>query len=245
MAQENIGYDDTPFIPGSAYRVHDGTRPQPPVVEPAGECGGAPADAIVLFDGSDLGKWVSFRDGGPAPWKVVDGCLEVVPGSGDIRTLDNIGDCQLHLEFMTPETITGDGQKRGNSGVFLMTLYEIQVLDCWRNPTYPDGTTGAVYGQWPPMVNACRAPGRWQTYDIAWEGPRFRDGRLARPARVTVIHNGVLLHHARELIGPTRHRKATAWEPHEPALPLRLQDHRDLVRFRNIWYRPLESPAAG
>lgn len=239
MAEKQIGYDDTPFIPGMKYRVHDGERPQPPVVEPAPECCGAPSDAVVLFDGRGLDNWVSFRDGGPAPWKVIDGCFEVVPRSGDICTREKIGDCQLHLEFVTPEIITGDGQKRGNSGIFLMGRYEIQVLDCYRNLTYADGTTGAVYGQWPPLVNACRRPGAWQTCDIAWEGPRFDGDRLLRPARVTVLLNGVLVQHARRLLGPTRHKELTAYEPHEAALPLRLQDHGDLVRYRNIWYRPL------
>lgn len=243
MAETGIGYDDTPFIPGTPYRVHDGNRPQPPVVTPAPGCCGAPSDAVVLFDGRGLGRWVSRRDGGPAPWKDSGEFFEVAPGTGDIRTAGNIGDCQLHLEYMAPGQITGDGQGRGNSGVFLMERYEIQVLDCHRNPTYADGTSGALYGQWPPLVNACRPPGAWQSYDIAWEGPRFEGDKLVRPARVTVFFNGILVHHARELLGATTHRRLAGYEAHEPALPLRLQDHGDPVRFRNIWYRPV--PAGG
>ena len=135
--------------------------------------------------------------------------------------------------------VKGEGQGRGNSGVFLMGLYEIQVLDCFRNPTYPDGTTGAIYGQFPPLVNACRKPGEWQSYDIVWVGPRFADGRLASPAFVTVFQNGIVIHHYRELQGATVHRTLSAYQAHPPAGPLGLQDHGDLVRFRNLWYRPL------
>ncbi|MBV9850143.1 MAG: DUF1080 domain-containing protein, partial [Armatimonadetes bacterium] len=162
-----------------------------------------------------------------------------MPGAGDIQTHAHFGDCQLHLEWRAPDYVKGDGQGRGNSGVFLMGRYEIQVLDCYQNPTYPDGTTGAIYGQYPPLVNACRRPGEWQTYDILWEAPRFDGDRLARPARVTVLLNGVVLHHAQELQGPTQHRQQASYQPHPAQGPLRLQDHGDLVRYRNIWYRPL------
>lgn len=238
MAQ-NLGYDDTPVIPGSTYKVHDGTRPQPRVVAPGGP-GERPSDAVALFDGTDasLSGWEAQK-GGPAGWKVEDGCLCVVPGTGDIQSRARFGDCQLHLEFATPTVVSGDGQGRGNSGVFLMGLYEIQVLDCYQNPTYADGTTGAVYGQYPPLVNACRAPGEWQTYDIIWQAPRFDGETLTSPASVTVILNGVVVHHHVELQGPTQHRQTTSYAPQPADGPLKLQDHGDLVRFRNIWYRPL------
>jgi len=242
MAQ-NIGYDDTPLIPGSEFKVHDSRRPQPRIVQPGTEsapeqAGRPPSDAVLLFDGTSLAGWKS-KDGGDAAWRVADGYFEVVPSTGDITTRAEFGDCQLHLEWAAPSEVKGDSQGRGNSGVFLMGRYEIQVLDCYDNPTYADGTTGAVYGQYPPLVNACRAPGEWQTYDIIWEGPRFDGEQLVRPAYVTVLLNGVLLHHRAELLGGTSHRQAPSYAPHPPVGPLKLQDHGDLVRFRNIWYRPL------
>ncbi len=246
MAGKNLGYDDTPVIPGSQYRVHDGTRPQPRVIDPGTastqeQAGRVPSDAVVLFDGKNLSGWASSRDtANPAQWKVEDGFMEVVPGTGNIQTKEAFGDCQLHVEFAAPAAVKGDSQGRGNSGVFLMGRYEIQVLDCYDNPTYPDGTTAGIYGQYPPLVNACRKPGEWQTYDIIWEGPRFDGETLVRPARVTVIQNGVVVHHAQELQGPTEHRKLATYVPHPEAGPLMLQDHGDLVRFRNIWYRPLK-----
>ncbi|MGC8668505.1 MAG: 3-keto-disaccharide hydrolase [Chthonomonadales bacterium] len=242
--QKNLGYDDTPVLPGIGYRVHDGTRPQPRVVQPGTPStqdapGKPPSDAVILFDGSSLEGWLSVG-GGPARWKVENGYMEVVPGTGDIETKEHFGDCQLHLEWAAPTVIKGESQGRGNSGVFLMGRYEIQVLDCYDNPTYPDGTTAAIYGQYPPLVNACRKPGEWQTYDIIWEAPRFEGDRVVREARVTVLHNGVVVHHATSLLGPTQHRQLPHYEPHPPIGPLRLQDHGDLVRFRNIWYRPLK-----
>ncbi len=240
---DNIGYDDTPIIPGTEWHVHDGNRPQPPVVDPATpstqeEPGKPPSDAIVLFDGTDLSNWV-MHDGSDPAWKVENGYMEVVPGTGWIRTKEEFGDCHLHIEWRAPEEISGESQGRGNSGVFLMGRYEIQVLDCYDNLTYPDGTTGAIYGQYPPLVNACRKPGEWQVYDIIWEAPRFEGDKCVRPARVTVMLNGCVLHHATELRGPTAHKVVTEYEPHPEVGPLELQDHGDLVRFRNIWYRPL------
>jgi hypothetical protein len=199
--------------------------------------GRPPSDAVVLFDGTDLSKWTG-KDG-EAKWKVENGYMEVVPGTGGIETKDAFGDCQLHVEWAEPTVIKGEGQGRGNSGVFLMGKYEIQVLDCYENPTYPDGTTGGIYGQYPPLVNACRKPGEWQTYDIIWVGPRFEDGKLVSPAKVTVIMNGVVIHHCKELQGPTQHRQLAEYVEHPATGPLSLQDHGDLVRFRNIWYRPL------
>ncbi|MEI6518651.1 MAG: DUF1080 domain-containing protein [bacterium] len=235
----NLGYSDTPVIPGSIYKVHDGDRPQPRVVTPGAAAGEAPSDAVVLFNGTSMDGWVKFSDGSPAEWKVENGYMEVVPSTGDIQTTTLIGDCQLHVELASPEVVKGNGQGRGNSGVFLMGQYEIQVLDCYQNPTYPDGTSCGIYGQYPPLVNACRKPGEWQTYDIIWEGPRFDGETLLKPARVTVIFNGIVVHHAKELQGPTQHRQLAVYVPHAEKLPLKLQDHGDLVRFRNIWFRPL------
>jgi hypothetical protein len=248
----NIGYDDTPFLPGDKWRVHDGARPQPRIITP-GCCGAPPSDATILFDGSCLCGWEAKAGGDAgwklengymevdAGWKLENGYMEVVPGTGNIQTKTQFGDCQLHLEFASPEVVKGDSQGRGNSGVFLMGLYEIQVLDCFDNPTYPDGTTGGIYGQYPPLVNACRKPGEWQMYDIIWEAPRFDGDKLTKPAFVTVILNGLVLHHRKELLGVTNHRVTTTYTPHPAEGPLELQDHGDLVRFRNIWYRDLKS----
>jgi hypothetical protein len=242
MNQEKPGYDDTPMITGSKFRVHDKRRPQPRVVTPGTESaqnapGRAPSDALILFDGADLSKWAG-RDG-DARWKVENGYMEVAPGTGDIETREHFGDCQLHVEWAAPAGVKRESQGRGNSGVFLMGRYEIQVLDCFENLTYADGLTAAIYGQCPPLVNACRRPGEWQSYDIVWFGPRFDGETLARPASVTLFHNGVLAHHNKELTGPTTHRVVLPYEPHPERGPLRLQDHGDLVRYRNIWYRPL------
>jgi hypothetical protein len=241
MAQTKHGYTDTPFLPFSKFRVHDPERPQPRVVTPgAGAAPVAPpSDSVVLFDGRSLAGWVSLASDMPADWKLADGYMEGVPGTGDIRTRAEFGDCQLHLEWAEPTVIKGESQGRGNSGVFLMGSYEIQVLDGYENPTYADGITGAIYGQFPPLVNACRRPGEWQSYDIIWIAPRFEGTALKSPARVTVLQNGIVLHHDQTLIGPTTHRTIAPYQPHPLAGPLRLQDHGDLVRFRNIWYRPL------
>lgn len=244
MEKKPIGYDDTPVIQNSRFKVHDGARPQPRIIDPGypstpEKPGRPPSDAIVLFDGRDLSGWESVK-GGPALWKIGNGWMEVTPKSGNIRTKEQFGDCQLHLEWAAPEVVKGESQGRGNSGVFLMGLYEIQVLDCFDNLTYPDGTTAAIYGQYPPLVNACRKPGEWQTYDIVWVAPRFNGDMLVSPACVTVMHNGVVVHHARNLLGPTQHRKLASYQPHPPAGPLVLQDHGDLVRYRNIWFRHLK-----
>ena len=239
----NLGYSDTPVLPDSGFHVHDGERLQPKVISPGvtgtpTSAGTPPCDAVVLFDGTSISGWLD-KNGAEAAWQVQDGYMQVVPGTGDIRTAAEFGDCHLHLEFAAPEVVKGDGQGRGNSGVFLMGQYEIQVLDCYENPTYADGTTGAVYGQYPPLVNACRKPGEWQTYDIIWTGPKFDGDTLISPAFVTVLLNGVVLHYHRSLQGPTQHRNLAHYEPHPAVGPLKLQDHGDLVRFRNIWYRPI------
>ena len=237
----SLGYSDTPILPDSGYHVHDGARPQPPIVDPGQpgtqhHNGTPPSDAIVLFGGTDLTHWKG-KDGA-AEWKVEHDTMEVVPGTGDITSVQSFGDIQLHVEWAAPKEVKGGGQGRGNSGIFLAGEYEIQVLDCYDNPTYADGTTGGLYGQYPPLANACRKPGEWQVYDIIWENPRFDGDRLVTPACVTVLLNGVLLHNHRAALGPTGHRNMPAYKPHDGG-PIRLQDHGDLVRFRNIWVRQL------
>ncbi len=226
------------------WKPNDPERPVPPVIE-AGTAstqdlpGKPPSDAIVLFDGKDLSHWVG-EDGQPAKWKVGDGFMEVVPHTGIIHTRQAIGDCQLHVEFSEPVPAVGEGQERGNSGVFLMGLYEIQVLDSYQSKTYADGQASAVYAQFPPQVNASRPPGQWQTYDIIFHGPRFdTDGKVLRPARVTVLHNGVLVQDNVELSGPTGHHVRPPYKPTPDKLPLSLQDHGNPVHFRNIWVREL------
>jgi hypothetical protein len=240
---QNLGYEDTPLLPGGKWHVHDGKRPQPEIVTPpVGNQGApdtAPSDAVVLFDGKDLSHWRT-GSGDPITWKLVDGTMEVVRGAGDIWSREEFGDCQLHLEWMAPTEVRGDSQGRGNSGLFFFGIYEIQVLDNYNNPTYPDGTAGAVYGQTPPLVNPCRKPGQWQTYDVLFNGPRFKDGKLERPAYVTLFHNGVAVQNHTELIGATQHRAVGTYTPHGEKGPIKLQDHGDPVRFRNIWVRPLK-----
>ena len=244
------GYTDTPVLPDSKWRVHDGARPAPPVVRPPSfstqeRAGEPPSDAVVLFDGSGFGAWAG-RDGQLSKWKLVDGdAMEVEPGTGDIHTRSSFGPCQLHVEWSAPTEITADSQGRGNSGVFLLGLYEVQVLDGYQNPTYADGLTAAIYGQYPPLVNACVPPGEWHVYDIVFEPPVYRNGELAVPAFMTVLHNGVLVHHRQRMQGPTQHRLLASYaQPHGPEGPLTLQDHGDRVRFRNIWIRPLERTQA-
>jgi hypothetical protein len=231
------------------WAQHDLQRPQPPVVDPgagvpAGSPGCPPADATVLFDGKDLSAWKSQASDAPAPWKVEHGYFEVAKGTGGIETRRSFADVQLHIEWMTPTPATGEGQHRGNSGVFFGgSLYEVQVLDSYENKTYPDGQAGALYGEFPPLVNASRPPGEWQAYDIVFEMPRFSAaGTLTTPARATVFHNGVLVQNARELIGPTTNRVRTPYSAHPERLPLSLQDHGDAVRFRNVWLREIPRP---
>ncbi len=241
-----FGYSDTPYIPGIKYHVHDGTRPLPLIVDPGMPSGISPdkkavppSDAIILFNGIDLSDWVHVSNGSPAAWKVEDGYMEVVPKSGNIRTKEEFGDCQLHVEWASPVHVAGDGQSRGNSGVFMMGRYEVQVLDCYDNPTYADGVTGGIYGQFPPLVNACRRPGEWQTYDIIWEAPHFKDDVIVSPAYITILFNGVVVQNHTKLLGPTTFRNTLPYTPHPAKGPLELQDHGNPVRFRNIWYRNL------
>ena len=210
--------------------------PEPPVVTPGATDREAPSDAIVLFGGEDASAW----DGGER-WTVQDG--ELIVGKGMIQTRQPFGDCQLHIEWSAPIPATGTGQQRGNSGVFFGP-YELQVLDCYENSTYFDGQAAAIYKQQPPLVNAMRKPGDWNCYDIIWRAPRFAaDGTLTSPAAVTVLHNGVLVQNHFELLGDTPYNRPPRYEPHPLKLPIRLQDHGNPVRFRNIWVREIDSLA--
>jgi hypothetical protein len=226
------------------WAVHDGNRPQPKVVTPGtfstqDQPGKPPSDAIILFDGTDLSKWQSVKDGGPAKWATQDGAFAVVPKTGDIRTREEFGDCQLHIEWAEPADIQGSSQGRGNSGIFLMGLVEIQVLDVYHNPTYADGGAGSVYGVHPAMANALRPPGQFQVYDIIFRRPIYKDGKLVDPGYVTVFVNGVVAQDHAVLEGPTGHMKRSEPGPFPEKGPLQLQDHGNPVKFRNIWYRPL------
>lgn len=234
--------------PGSGqprWRQHDVRRPRPEAVEPADAAVATrpPKDAIVLFDGSGLDAWQS-SDGGPARWRVVNGAMETVPGAGPIATRRGFGDMQLHVEWAAPSPPRGRSQDRGNSGVFLMDQFEIQVLDSYRAETYADGQAGAIYGQYPPLFNASRPPGEWQSYDIAFRRPRFDDsGRLVEPARITVFHNGILVQNNEEPFGPTSWLKWLPYEDHGDRGPISLQDHDHPVRYRNLWVRELPERA--
>lgn len=222
------------------WLIHDMNRPAPPVITPGTE-GTAPSDAIVLFDGTNLSKWRS-GDSGPAKWIVRDGYMEAVKDSGPVKTTDEFGSCQLHVEFATPEKVTGSGQGRGNSGVFLQDNYEVQVLDSYENVTYSDGQCAALYGRAVPLVNACRQPGQWQSYDIIYHRPIFKGKKVVRKATFTVFHNGVLVQDHVELTGGTGWRgphAISAYEPHEDKGAIMLQDHGNPVRYRNIWIREL------
>jgi len=243
LAEPVLGYTDTPMLPSGKWHVHDPNRPKPPVVTPAAtfsDGAAAPSDAIVLFNGADLSHWEG--DKGAPQWIIHGDYMEVKPGSGYIHTKEKFGDFQLHLEFAEPEKAVGDSQERGNSGVFLQGIYEVQVLDCYNNPTYPDGQCGAVYGQSPPLVNACKKPGEWQAYDIFFEAARWDENhKLIRPASVTVIQNGILLHHKQAILGPTGHRTLASYKKELPATgPIALQDHGNRMRFRNIWIRNVQ-----
>jgi hypothetical protein len=229
------------------WMVHDENRPAPPVITPGtgstqDTAGTAPSDAVVLFDGTDLSNWTNAK-GEPTKWIVRDGYMESVKGAGDVRTRRQFGSCQLHVEFATPSIVTGSGQGRGNSGVFLQGIYEIQVLDSYENKTYPDGQCGALYGRAVPLVNASRKPGQWQTYDVIYHRPTFgQDGKVTRKAVFTVFHNGVLIHDHVELDGGTNWISAhavTEYSAHADSGTLVLQDHENPVRFRNIWIREL------
>lgn len=214
--------------------------PVPAKVAPGATAGAPPSDAIVLFDGKHLNAWKSEKDGGRAKWRVEKGELVVAPGAGDIQTRDSFGDVQLHVEWFAPPLPADKvDQDRANSGVFLQDVYEVQVLDTFKNKTYVNGQAGAVYKQYPPLVNASLPAGEWQTYDIIFTAPRFAlDGAVKSPARMTVLHNGVLIQNNVTLKGATAYIGAPIYKAHGD-MPIRLQDHSHEVRFRNIWLRKL------
>lgn len=236
--EKSLGFQDTPIIPGTEYHVHDGERPQPRVIETAGAVVvKPPSDAKVLFDGSNLDAWVSVK-GGDAPWLVRDGAM--IADKSDIRTKEEFGPVQVHFEWRLPAGRKVNGQGGGNSGVFLMGTYEVQVLQSHNNRTYPDGQAGALYGQLPPLVNATSPQGEWNSYDISFEPPVYKDGEVETPAKVTVIHNGVVLQHGEYYSGPTSHKSLARYpDTHPEKGPLRLQFHGDPVEYRNFWVRPL------
>ncbi|MDP9203332.1 MAG: DUF1080 domain-containing protein [Gemmatimonadota bacterium] len=211
----------------------------PPIITPGKTSADPPSDAIVLFDGKNLWHWRT-SNGSPAKWQIRDGYMEVVAGTGDILTTDSFGDSQLHIEWATPAVPKGEGQERGNSGVFMMGRYEVQVLDSYNNETYYHGQAGAVYKQYAPLVNASRKPGEWQAYDIVFHAPKFDEqGKVIDRARVTVFHNGVLIQNNVEIYGITYNDRPAIYIAHPPQEPVRLQDHGNPVRYRNIWIRRL------
>jgi len=221
-----------------AWAVHDMNRPQPTVIQ--AEPGKPPSDAIILFDGTSLDNW-SDDKGNPTKWILNDGAMECVRGSGYIQTKQTFGDCQLHVEWATPVKVEGNSQGRGNSGVFLMGQHEVQVLDNFNNVTYPDGQAASVYAENPPLVNACRAPGEWQTYDIIFHQPVWEGDVMKFPGSVTVLHNGVLVQDHWELEGLSTHCQRKPVTKYGEKGPLRFQDHGNPVRFRNVWIREIPS----
>lgn len=240
LGAQQLGYDDTPMQPDGKWRIHDSKRPRPPVVTPGPFVSEPPpADATILVGaGGDQSQW-SHTNGSASTWTMAEGVLQT--GKGMLRTKADFTDVQLHVEFATPSKVVGDSQGRGNSGVYLAGAFEVQVLDSFENPTYADGQAAAMYGQFPPLVNASRKPGEWQSYDIAFRAPRFDDsGKLAMPAIVTVFHNGVLVHNARAFWGPTQHRRIDPYQPANARGPILLQDHGNPVRYRNIWVREIK-----
>lgn len=225
----------------SGWKAHDLKRPLPVVVDP-GEAklpASVPSDAIVLFDGTDMSNW-NGPNGKEAGWVVVDGAMESVAGAGFVYSKQKFGDVQLHVEWAAPVNVKGNGQGRGNSGIFLMGNFEVQVLDSFENPTYADGGAASIYGQFPPLVNASRKPGQWQSYDIIFKTPRFDEsGQLVSKAMITVLHNGVVVHHGSEPYGPTSWVLHDKYNPNQVEGPISLQDHGNPVRYRNIWVRKL------
>ena len=239
-----MGYEDTPMLPGGKWHVHDAKRPQPAKVT-AGtystqeHAGLPPSDAEVLFGGKDLSKWRAEK-GGPAQWAVRDGYMEVAPGTGDIYTREDFGDIQLHVEWRTPAPLKPGNVWQGNSGVFLYGFYELQVFESSRNLIYADGGAGAIYGQYPPLVNPARDAGQWQVYDVIFNPARFKDGEVQTPAYMTVLENGVVIQNHTAILGDTGHRILPHYTDHGPKGPVRLQDHGDTVRYRSIWVRPMK-----
>ena len=215
-------------------------QPEPRIISPGKTSLDAPSDAIVLFDGKDLSKFKSSKDGSDAKWKIEKGYMQVVGGSGNIQTKQGFGDCQLHIEWKTPDTVKGESQGRGNSGIFFMGRYELQVLDSYKNRTYSNGQAGSMYKQYAPLVNVCRGPGEWQTYDVIFTAPRFnKDSSLQSPARITVIQNGVLVQNNVSLWGGTEYIGIPVYKMHGDKESIVLQDHGNPTCFRNIWIREL------
>jgi len=242
--ESGMGYEDTPMLPGGKWHVHDAKRPQPVKVT-SGTCstqagaGLPPSDAEVLFNGKDLSQWKNAK-GEPAAWTVRDGYMEVAPKTGDIYTREEFGDIQLHVEWRTPAPLKPGNVWQGNSGVFIFGVFELQVFESSRNLIYADGGAGAIYGQYPPLVNPSRDPGEWQTYDIIFNPAQFKDGKLETPAYTTVFQNGVVIQNHTALMGETGHRIFPHYTDRGPKGPVRLQDHGDLVSYRNIWVRELK-----
>lgn len=235
MAQAEIhGYPDGPKLPGVPYVVHDPARPQPPMVKTGGPViVKPPSDAVVLFDGTSLD---AFTPG----WQMKDGSL--VATGNNIQTKQSFGAVQMHFEWRLPAGRPVDGQSGGNSGIFMMGLYEVQVLQSHNNPTYPDGQAGSMYGQLPPLVNATSPQGEWQSYDLAFEPPVYENGKVTRPAKLSLLHNGVFVQNGESFIGPTQHRKLASYpDKHPDTAPLTLQFHGDPMEYRNMWIRPLGS----
>ena len=230
-------YGDTPDA-RHAWGVHDMNRPQPPVIQALP--GQPPSDAVVLFDGTSFDNWCA-DNGEPTKWALKDGAMESVRGAGSIRTKQSFGDCQLHVEWASPAEVKNSGQGRGNSGVFLMGQHEVQVLDSYDSPTYADGQAGSVYAENPPMVNACRKPGEWQTYDIIFHQPVWDGDVMKFPGSITVLHNGVLVQDHWELEGLSTHCQRRPVSKYGDKGPLKFQDHGDPVRFRNVWIREIPS----
>jgi hypothetical protein len=242
LAETLIGYTDTPMLPSGKWHVHDPGRPKPTTVSPAANFSNgalAPSDAIVLFDGKDFSHWEG--DHGASQWIMRDNYMEIKPGAGYIHTKEKFGDFQLHVEFAEP-VVTNGSPDAGNSGVYLQGVYELQIYDSENNSIYADGVCGAIYGQSPPLVNACKKAGEWQSFDVIFETARWnKNHKLTRPAIITVFQNGVLIHYKQPLLGPSGHRILANYNTELPPTgPIALQEHGDVVRFRNIWIRNIQ-----
>lgn len=239
-----LGYTDTPMQPNGKWHVHDINRPHPAIVTPGEKACQSPSDAIVLFDGKDMSNWTD-KKGNPSKWVIKDDYMECVPKAGYIFTKQTFGDVQLHLEFAAPTPPKGNSQGRGNSGLFFFgdSGYEVQVLDSYDNVTYADGQCGAVYGQTPPLANASRKPGEWQSYDVIFRAPVFEGDKLVKPAYITLFQNGVLMQDHTEVLGNTGHKILAKYRPMPAKGPIAFQDHGNPVRYRNIWVREIKAAA--
>jgi len=237
LISNNVNGQKEIQIPPEATEFYE---PMPPVISSGKSTATPPADAIVLFDGTNLSSWEGERKGAVATWIVENGIMTVNPRTGGINTKQSFGDLQIHLEWRSPSQILGEGQGRGNSGIYIMGKYEVQILDSYENSTYTNGQAGSIYKQSPPLVNVTNAPGEWNTYDIIFTAPRFNeDGMVISPAKITALHNGVLVQNNFKLRGPTEYIGIPNYTAHDEKLPLQLQDHGNPVSFRNIWVREL------